>query len=237
MHITIQKRVKIGILQELLNKKDAWLSTYRNADHLRTTLARKLGDVQQDDFTDSPHFQLIPSFPGTILLHQATEAFRDRAGYVDGTRSRIEQARLVATYYSLDEFSIGIIWHEKAQDDSDMFYTTYFTVYSIPNGTPTSYFIVCGTYPLSVEGKVQEACWSIEGEVSFGFSAPMSVSALEPKNGGHSRTASPNFQFGWMWLCSRSDSIMYDIKPRKVYGVQETCSDIVQTKACWLLTR
>jgi len=66
-----------------------------NADHLRTTLVRKLRDSQQDEFTDSPLFQLISSFPGITLPHEATEAFRDRARYIDGIRVRIEQARLL----------------------------------------------------------------------------------------------------------------------------------------------
>ena len=70
-----------------------------------------------------------------------------------------------------------------------------------------------------------------EGEVSFEFSDPIDISALKQKNGGHSGTVSPNFEFEWMWLCSRFDSITYDIEFRKVCGAQESCSTTVQTQA------
>lgn len=62
------------------------------AGRLTTTLAAKLREALQNDTTDSPLFQLIPSLPGISLPHEATESFRDRARRINDTRTRVEQA-------------------------------------------------------------------------------------------------------------------------------------------------
>jgi len=48
------------------------------AHSLREELSAKLREAQDDDSSDSPLFQLIPSFPGIDLPHEVTESFRDR---------------------------------------------------------------------------------------------------------------------------------------------------------------
>lgn len=63
------------------------------AERLRKTLTAKLREAQDDDLSDSPLFQLIPSFPGIRLPHEVTESFRDRIRYIDAKRMEIERAR------------------------------------------------------------------------------------------------------------------------------------------------
>jgi tetratricopeptide (TPR) repeat protein len=61
---------------------------------LREALARELADARRDlEQSDSPLFQLIPSFPGVTLSATDTIAFRDRARAIQRVRDRLAEAR------------------------------------------------------------------------------------------------------------------------------------------------
>lgn len=67
-----------------------------SARDLQQNLEKKINDAKEESgMPDSPLFQLVQKFPGITLSHDATEAFRDRAKYIDGIRSDLEAARCV----------------------------------------------------------------------------------------------------------------------------------------------
>ncbi len=69
--------------------------TDENAAALQQTLRDRVAfALANPETSDSPLFQLIPSFPGITLPHEVTESFRDRSRYVDGIRNRLEAARM-----------------------------------------------------------------------------------------------------------------------------------------------
>ena len=65
-----------------------------SAGDLRRSLERRLAEAKEEScMPDSPLFQLVQKFPGITLPHDVTEAFRDRAMYIDGIRSELENSR------------------------------------------------------------------------------------------------------------------------------------------------
>lgn len=65
----------------------------REAQHLCDKLTDKINLAKRDSETvDSPLFQLMPQVRGIQLPHEATESFRDRAKYINDTRTEIRAA-------------------------------------------------------------------------------------------------------------------------------------------------
>jgi hypothetical protein len=62
------------------------------AQELKRQLSIRLEEAKSSQFTDSPLFQLLDSYTGVSLPHEATDAFRDRIEYVSDLTERMRQA-------------------------------------------------------------------------------------------------------------------------------------------------
>jgi hypothetical protein len=84
----------VAPLRALPYKLNNGILSDEEAIALKEKLEKKIAEAKKDNCEpDSPLFQIVDRFPGIDLPHESTEAFRDRALYINDIRIKLEKAR------------------------------------------------------------------------------------------------------------------------------------------------